>query len=390
MKTVYAISENIISSLGFTALENAESLLAGTTGIRINQDGNLSPQPVPLSLVDTARLEQKFEAILESYKKDQKPGYYTRLEKLLILSLADTLAGIPVKPENDKVILVLSTTKGNIDLLEDRFMAKFDHKRIYLWAVASVLRDFFGFANTPLIISNACISGVMALITASRLLRYGKYETAVVTGGDIASEFVISGFQSFQALSPEPCKPFDLHRTGLSLGEGCGTIVLSANINEDRKDRILVMGGSVSNDANHISGPSRTGEELSMAINKALEESGLEHPAIDYISAHGTATPYNDEMEAKAISLSKMNHVHVNSFKGYWGHTLGASGLMESAALILSMKANVLFKSAGFEVSGVSERINVVTETIHKPVNTCLKTASGFGGCNAALVFQKT
>jgi 3-oxoacyl-[acyl-carrier-protein] synthase-1 len=390
MKTVYAISENIISSLGFTASGNAESLLSGTTGIRIHHDGNLFPNPVPLSLVDTLEMENRFEGVLDIYKKGQQPSSYARLEKMLILSVYDAIQNLSIKPENERVILILSTTKGNIDLLEDRFKAKFDHKRVYLWAVGAVLRDFFGFLNTPLIISNACISGVIALITASRLLRAGNYDTAVVTGGDIVTEFVISGFQSFQALSAEPCRPFDIHRSGLSLGEGCGTIVLSTNPEDGEKDRILIMGGSVSNDANHISGPSKTGEELCMAINKSLKESGIEPAAVDFISAHGTATPFNDEMEAKAISLSKMNDVPLNSFKGYWGHTLGASGVMESAALMQSMKMNRLFKSAGFEILGVPEKINVIPETIIKPVYTCLKIASGFGGCNAALVFQKT
>jgi 3-oxoacyl-[acyl-carrier-protein] synthase I len=389
MKPTYAISENIISSLGFTASENTDGLLNGKTGIGIHHETSLYPNPVALSLVDSMQLEQRFETVLNNFKKEHKAASYTRLEKMLILSVFDALQGIPVRTDDRKLILVLSTTKGNIDLLEDRFTAKFDHKRVYLWALASVIRDFFGFVNTPLIISNACISGVIALIKASRLLGSGKFNYAIVAGGDIATEFVISGFQSFQALSPEPCKPFDLNRKGLSLGEGCGTIVLSSISPDTGSAGILVAGGSVSNDANHISGPSRTGEELSMAINTAIRESGIVNRDIDYISAHGTATPYNDEMEAKAITLSRMNGVPVNSFKGYWGHTLGASGIMESAALIRSMKSNCLFRSAGFETPGVTETINVITETTYKPVNTCLKTASGFGGCNAALVFQK-
>ena len=389
MKPVYIISENILSSLGITADENAASLLLGKTGIRLQDDNFLSPSPFPLSLADTTRINSGFEAILAQYKKKQSANAFTRLEKMLILSVSDALKSAPINIHDEKTILVLSTTKGNIDLLEDRYTGRFDHKRVYLWSVAAVLKDFFGFVNDPLIISNACISGVMALIAASRQLRSGRYHSAVVTGGDIASEFVISGFQSFQALSQEPCKPFDLNRSGLSLGEGCGTIILStaAPANDQA---IQIIGGSVSNDANHISGPSRTGEELSMAISKALSESGVEKSSIDFISAHGTATPYNDEMEAKAISLSELNTVPVNSFKGYWGHTLGASGLMESAAVIKSMKMNRLFRSAGFDTLGVPEQINVITETMNKPVNTCLKLASGFGGCNSAVVFQKS
>ncbi|MEI6887662.1 MAG: beta-ketoacyl-[acyl-carrier-protein] synthase family protein [Bacteroidales bacterium] len=390
MKPVYAISENIISSLGFNTLENMESLLRGTTGIRLQHNETLSAHPIPLSLVDSLKLEEHFEAVLEEFDKKQQASAFTRLEKMLIISVADAIRGFSVKPESEQTILVLSTTKGNIDLLEERLKGSFDPKRIYLWALASLLRNFFGFANTPLIISNACISGVVALITASRMLRSGKYQTAVVTGGDIATEFVISGFQSFQALSPEPCKPFDLHRTGLSLGEGCGTIVLTSRLPDHGFEKIMVMGGSVSNDANHISGPSRTGEELSMAISKAISESGIERNSLDFISAHGTATPFNDEMEAKALSLSMLNDVPVNSFKGYWGHTLGASGIMESAALIGSMRMNCIIKSAGYESLGVSEHINVAANKIYTPVSTCLKIASGFGGCNAALVFQKS
>ena len=390
MKGIYIISENIISSLGFTAEENAGSLAEEKTGIRQVDNPELYLHPLPLSLVDTSKIERRFKEVLIQQNRNQPSEWFTRLEKLLILSVNDAMHGISIKPEDPKLILVLSTTKGNIDLLEEKFKAKFDHKRVYLWSVASVLKDFFGFSNMPLIISNACISGVIALITASRLLRSGKYETAVVAGGDIASEFVISGFQSFQALSREACKPFDLNRTGLTLGEGCGTVILSAKPAGKQGGELMVMGGSVTNDANHISGPSRTGEELSMAINKAMEESGIVPGNLDFISAHGTATPYNDDMEARAIALSDLSDIPVNSFKGYWGHTLGASGLMETAALVQSMRRNCLFKSAGYEIPGVPEKINVVKETTYTPVNICLKTASGFGGCNAALVLQKT
>lgn len=389
MKNVYVISDNIISSLGFTTTENLESVSEGITGIRTHHDMLLSPLPVSASLVDNRITEEKFSEVLEKYKKNTQPSDFTRLEKMLILSVDDAVDGLGLSFADEKVLLALSTTKGNVDLLETRYAGLFDHKRIYLWSLAKVVRDFFGFACDPLIVSNACISGVMALTLASRMMRTGKYHTAVVTGGDLATEFVISGFQSFQALSAEPCKPFDLHRTGLSLGEGCGTMVLSTRNEKDVSEGILVRAGSFSNDANHISGPSRTGEELSLAMVQAMKESGISNRDLDFISAHGTATPFNDEMESKAIALSGLNDVHVNSFKGYWGHTLGAAGIMEAAALLGSMRNNRIYRSAGFEIPGVPEQINVVKENTDKAVNNCLKTASGFGGCNAALVFSK-
>jgi 3-oxoacyl-[acyl-carrier-protein] synthase-1 len=154
-------------------------------------------------------------------------------------------------------------------------------------------------------------------------------------------------------------------------------------------DKIKVLGGGVSNDANHISAPSRTGKELSEAIERTLRMSGLVTDDIDLISAHGTATSYNDEMEAKAIALSGLNTVPANSLKGYYGHTLGAAGLIESIISVQSLKQNVILPTLGFETMGVSNPINICTQLTPKRMKTCLKTASGFGGCNAAILFSK-
>lgn len=126
-----------------------------------------------------------------------------------------------------------------------------------------------------------------------------------------------------------------------------------------------------------------------MAIGNALKEAGMKPDEISFISAHGTATPFNDEMESKALGISGLQHVPVNSFKGYWGHTLGAAGVIESIASLCSMERNLLFRSAGFTEIGVPVPLNVIRENIAVPVRNCLKTASGFGGCNAAIIFHK-
>jgi 3-oxoacyl-[acyl-carrier-protein] synthase I len=389
MKPVYILNDNIITSLGFTTAENTSALENGTIGIRTVNDPALYPNPVQLSLADTSQLEVKFSEALTTHQKNIPSGSFTRLEKLLIVSIHDVLKFNEVAPGNPRTMLIISTTKGNIDLLEERHKTSFSHKRLYLWEMGRIVKEFFGFANTPLIISNACISGVVAIMTATRFIQSGAYDHAVVTGGDIASEFVIAGFQSFQAISPNPCKPFDLNRTGLSLGEGAGTMVLSVNPGMADAATIRVAGAATSNDANHISGPSRTGGELSLAINRAMKQAMVSPQAISFISAHGTATPFNDEMESKAIGLSGLLQVPVNSFKGYWGHTLGAAGLVESVAAISSLRNNFLYRSAGFDTLGVPEALNVVTANQPAGLNTCLKTASGFGGCNAAILYQK-
>lgn len=387
-RQVYVVSDNIISSLGFTTEENFHNLKNDRIGITIHDEPHLYPSPMPLSLIDTSGLEARASELMQQYKSKRPADAYTRLEKMFLVSIGDAIADQHINLRSNRLLFIISSTKGNIDLLEERNRVIFSHKRLYLWELGRMVADFFQIAATPMIISNACISGSIAIMMAKRFIASGKYDQAIVTGGDIASEFVISGFQSFQSLSPGPCKPFDLNRNGLSLGEGCGTIILSTEPSP-LLPSVVVAGGATSNDANHISGPSRTGEELSHAINQAIRESGINAEDIGYISAHGTATPYNDEMESKAIALSNLGDVPLNSFKGYWGHTLGAAGIIESVAAIKSLRENLLIRSSGFESSGVPVPVNVLSQHISTPVQACLKTASGFGGCNAAVVYKK-
>ena len=286
-----------------------------------------------------------------------------------------------------KTLLIISTTKGNISLLETEEYNNALKQRIALHTSAKLIAKHFHFTNGPLIVSNACISGLLGIITAMRLIRANQYENIIVAGADVITKFVLSGFQSFGALSNDVCKPFDKNRTGINLGEGAATIVLSSNRRSNAD--IKVVSGSVSNDANHISGPSRTGNELYQAINTAMNDAGLTATDIDFISAHGTATLYNDEMEAKAISLAKLESSPVNSLKGFYGHTLGAAGLIESIISIQSLQQNIIIPTKGFEEIGVSKPITICSEIIQAPLQNCLKTASGFGGCNAAAIFSK-
>jgi 3-oxoacyl-[acyl-carrier-protein] synthase I len=140
----------------------------------------------------------------------------------------------------------------------------------------------------------------------------------------------------------------------------------------------------------YISGPSRTGEGLYRSIENALQEANIKPEVVDYISAHGTATPFNDEMEAIALNRLGLQNTPINSLKGYYGHTLGASGLLETVIGIESVTKNTLFVSLGFDEMGMSQPINVIEKNQDKNIHYFLKTASGFGGCNTAVVFEKT
>ena len=389
MKPVAVVSYHAITSLGFSTGEAAVRIKEQRTGLEICSDRLLTPAPMPLSLVPEAELEQRFGSLPEIEEKKFRAEEFTKLEKLLILSIRSAAGNWLDRLKGTDTILVVSTTKGNIHLLEGPYRGRFDPDRLFLWKLAEVVKGFFGFAHRPVVISNACISGVLAISHAARLLASGKYRNAVVAGGDILSEFIISGFISFQALSPGPCRPFDISRNGLSLGEGAATVILSADPDKEMDPEFEVAGSAMTNDANHISGPSRTGEELALAIRNSMQEAGLSPAEIDFISAHGTATVYNDEMESKAFSLAGLSGSPLNSFKGLIGHTLGGAGIIESAFSLHSMKENILYPSAGFSDLGVPEKIRVITAPEQREIRSVLKTASGFGGCNAAIIFRK-
>jgi 3-oxoacyl-[acyl-carrier-protein] synthase-1 len=375
--------------MGFNLGENLRAMEAGETGIRLNTEMHPANNSLPLSMVDTERLESTFQSLELQYRKTAYRGNYTRTEKMVICSIASAMGNSFKTSAMEDTLLVLSTTKGNIHLLEQKNALLFHHKRVYLYEMAKMVREFFGFANLPLVVSNACISGVVALAVAQRYLQRGYYSRIVVSGCDIISEFVVSGFQAFQALSAEPCRPFDSQRNGLTLGEGAGTMILSTNPPDT--DQVITLNSvAITQDANHISGPSRTGEELALAILRTLDDSGVDAGSVDYICAHGTGTSFNDEMEAKALYRCGLDETPVNSLKGYLGHTLGAAGIIESAIATECMQRNCLLPSPGYDRSGVSVPINVVREMKPKEIRIALKTASGFGGCNGAALFQKS
>ena len=390
MVDVFVGASNTITSIGFSTAEHVRRIKANQIGISIYPGGDLYPTPVPLSLVDSRQLLDFFREYLSKAKPDLQLDSFTRSEMLHILSISDVLKNSGVNIKDPRTLIILSTLKGNNDLLEKDRLPEIEPDRVYLWKWGEFLGSFFSSPNKPPVVSSACVSGLLAILVGSRLIKAGTYDHVIAAGGDILTEWKVSGFQSFQSLSPKPCKPFDAARDGLSLGEGCGTILLSRNHSLcGIPEKIVVAGGSCTNDAHHISGPLRTGEGFYVAICRALREASLDPLDIDYVSAHGTGTDSNDETEAKALSWAGLERVPVNSLKGYFGHTLGAAGIVESALAIASMRNNELFRSAGFENPGTSDHINILTDHTAKEVNHCLKTASGFGGCNVAVVFKK-
>jgi len=374
IKEVFITQTNCITPIGFDVAANIENIIGGVSCIQLHQNTDLMKMPFYASIIND-------EAINSAFAKISSVESYTRLEKMMILALEP----IVEKSKLDgRTGFILSTTKGNITALVNPSSDNF--QQAHLSQLAKNVADFFGFKTEPIVISNACVSGILAVSVAKRLIQSEMFDNIFIVAGDEFSEFVFSGFNSFQAMSDSPCRPYSKNRNGVSLGEATAAVLISSN---KENAKIKIIGDGSINDANHISGPSRTGEGLFRSIESALAEAKINANQIDYISAHGTATSFNDEMEAIAFNRLGLENVPVNSLKGFYGHTLGTSGLLETVIGVQSVLENKLFVSLGFDEMGVSQPINIIEKNEDKNLNYFLKTASGFGGCNTAVLFEK-
>lgn len=296
------------------------------------------------------------------------------LETIAIRAAREAIDAAGIDPSSSRVAFVLSSIKGNIGALgrEDVSPA----------VSAARIARFFNNPNAPVAVSNACISGLAALVQGRRMLLSGRWDAVVVVGAEVQSRFIVTGFQSLKALSAAPCKPFDASRDGLNLGEAAAAMVLACS-----DQGWELADGAIRNDANHISGPSRTGEGSYNALRYVLSSIATEELA--FVNAHGTATRYNDEMEAVALGRAGLSGVPVNSLKGCFGHTMGAAGILESILSMQACEEGCVLPTRGFSTLGVSEPLRVSTQRQSCTGKAFVKLLSGFGGVNGALLFKK-
>ena len=289
--------------------------------------------------------------------------------------------------------LVLSTTKADIAVLERAFLNQpspaGSPNHLFPALLAADLAAAHEIAGPVQCISVACISGLLALQQGALLIQEEKADIVFVVGVDLLSHFVLSGFTTLKSLDPGGCRPFDAERKGLSLGEGAGAVVLT------RRDALasaalLVAGWGSSNDANHLTGPSRDGSGLALAIHRALERAGVLPDTVDFVHAHGTGTPYNDAMEGAALRRVFPQRVPpFCSSKGLLGHTLGAAGLLEALVCLIAARLQVLPGTPGLHQpdSALPDSV-VMAPRPGAPLRRLLKLNAGFGGTNAALVLE--
>lgn len=368
----YIIADNIISPLGETSEENYLSVKSGRSGIRAYEPGTCNiPEGFNASLLfedfETLTLKSAQKAIANAQKD--------------IGNKQKDIGNMRLELKGKRTAFILSSTKGNIE------------ENISLADSAQRIASQLGIDSKPIVVCNACISGLSALILGNRLIDSGLYDAAIVCGCDTPRQFILSGFQSLKALSPEPCRPFDMERMGLNLGEAAATLILSKNPLQGNSWR---MGdGFIRNDAFHISTPSKTADGLYLSLQRTLESFTKEISStckqidlkehLAFINAHGTATLFNDQMESVAIGRAGLSDLPANAYKSFWGHTMGAAGILET---IISMKAiddNTILGTRGFSELGVSGKMNICAENRPTDKKGFIKMLSGFGGCNATI-----
>lgn len=356
---VTVLSHSIVSPLGFTTQANLEAVLGMKTGLRESHG------IVASLFTDGQNAEIQTDGL-------------SRFEALAYRSAADAVAEAAIDAASQRTLFVLSTTKGNVAGLGTG-------DRIVPSDSAELIARRLGISTEPIVVDNACVSGLSAIVLASRLIEMGFYDTAIVCGAECQSRFIVSGFQSLKAMSARECRPFDIERTGLNLGEAAATVVLSRG--GTQKGQWHIASAASANDAYNLTAPSRSGDGALMAIEKAMADHDADELAL--VCAHGTATLFNDQMESVAISRAGLGRVPVVGLKGYYGHTMGACGVIETILSMAAVDRGVVPSTRGFSELGVSGHINVTATATATSKHSVLKMLSGFGGTNVALLATK-
>lgn len=371
MSSIQVVAVSVLTALG--DLEDTwHRLLAGDSAI------------APVKRFDTSRYLSPYAACLT----DLDPaGDRSRIHRLL----DRLLAGIgPVPPD---ARLLTATTKWAADSIERQCQGSVvDAGDLLTETFPAVVRRRFALADQGMNVNAACASSTIALARGAAMIANGTTSAVLVCCADLVSEFVLSGFSALQGLSPEPCRPFDRRRSGLTLGEGGAALLLMSSnraTREGRPDLGRIRGWGVAGDAHHITAPARDGEGLVKACKAALARANIAPTQLGSIHAHGTGTVFNDLMELTAFhSLLGSRKLPVYGIKGAIGHTLGAAGGIETAVTLKSLATRLAPPTVGCgdpESDGakwLADRPQPLVEP------WAITTNSGFGGINAALVLE--
>jgi len=390
---VAVVATGIVSPLGLGSVETLASLREGRDCVsHVTRFSVERCRCKTAGQVPDARLAGAGKAPLRSERLH-------RVAQMLILALGEALAQAPgFQPE----LSVLGTTSGGMTFGEEYYRG-LKGSRTSRRSAASLIANYtpqkaamdaqeaFGLSAPCQIIANACASGTNAIGHAFDCVRSGRYERVLAGGYDALSELVFVGFDSLQASTPERCRPFDCERSGLVLGEGAAILLLEKfDRAQERGANIVaeIIGYGLSTDNHHLTQPNPSGSGARQAMEGALQSARIRATEIDYINAHGTATPLNDAAEGKAIA-ELFDGVAVSSTKGMMGHSLGAAGAIEAIVSILALQNQFLPPNINFRNGDAGLDLNIIANSAQPgSLRTILSNSFGFGGTNASVIIR--
>lgn len=390
---VAIVAAGIVSPLGFGLKETTGSLrdaidcVAPTTGFDVSQ----------CRCQTAAQISD--QRLLGDRANGRKSRRLHRASQMMIAALGELRRR---DAQFDPELTVIGTTSGGMSFGQDYYRAVHRHsslRRSPEWlanyppqkAVVDA-HEAFGISTPCRVVANACASGTNAIGHAFECVRLGKYQRVLTGGYDAISELVFVGFDSLQAATPEKCRPFDRDRSGMVLGEGAALLALE-NFDSAKKRgaKILaeIIGYGISTDNHHLTQPDPSGSGPRRAMEQALQSAGREAAAVDYINAHGTATPFNDAAEGKAIA-ELFDQVPVSSTKSMIGHSLGAAGAIEAVVCLIALREQFLPPNINFENPDPQVPLNIVAnKSRDAKIDIVLSNSFGFGGTNASLLLEK-
>ncbi|SMC34679.1 beta-ketoacyl-[acyl-carrier-protein] synthase family protein [Moheibacter sediminis] len=383
----------IVSAIGLDVQENEHSLLNGKHGIRLyTQKDKLIHKEVLVGEINKSNQELYEELNLNPDEA------FTRSTLLGLIAAKESInsAGINLN-DGFRTGFISATTVGGMDATE-KFYFNFLESDENLKFIptqncgihAEQIAEILGIKDYITTISTACSSAANAIMLGARMIKAGLLDRVIAGGTDSLSAFTINGFSSLMIYSDEHCTPFDENRKGLNLGEAAAYIVLeSEELAKNKKTIGFLSGYGNANDAFHQTASSEDGEGAYLAIQKALKISGLNPSEIDYINAHGTATPNNDLSEGKSLQRIFGELPDFSSTKAFTGHTLAAAGAVEAVFSLFALKNQTVFPNLNFQNKIEDLGIIPQTETKHKEIKNVLSNSLGFGGNCSSLIFSK-
>jgi 3-oxoacyl-[acyl-carrier-protein] synthase-1 len=315
--------------------------------------------------------------------------------------LMEVIAQAAARHGRDRVAVVVGTSTSSIGASEEaytRLTGQGDARRFPIdleqpmkhtpHSLGDFVQHATGLEGPCITVATACSSSAKVFAQAARLIEAGVVDAALVGGVDTLCGSVLYGFNALQLVSPEPCKPFDSTRVGLSLGEAGGFAVLE-RCDSTNAAALLLRGYGESSDAHHMSAPHPQGLGAQRAMRDALARADISADVVDYLNLHGTATPANDSVEAHAVATLFPDRLHASSTKGWTGHTLGAAGIVESVIALLALEHGELPGTLNSQQPDPACGPQIHFENARRSIHYAMNNSFGFGGNNASLVFGR-